>query len=69
MKIKLLQDGYDNDKKIFSKDEICEIIRQSENMLYIKEIDGEHYCLSKIDEGKYFTILKERLKNNESINL
>lgn len=59
MKIKILNDYYDGKRKIFSKDEIIEIIKQSENMLYVKEKYKQMYCFYKIDEGKEYEIIKE----------
>lgn len=59
MKIKILNDLYDGKRKIFSKDEIIEIIKQSENMVYAKEKYKQVYCFYKTDEGKEYEIIKE----------
>lgn len=56
MKIKILNDLYDGKRKIFSKDEIIEIIKQSENMLYVKEKYRQMYCFYKKDEDDVYEI-------------
>lgn len=58
MKIKLLQDCFDNDLKVFQENEEVEIKNETQNLLYIKTIKGQKYCLDKEDEGKYFVIVK-----------
>lgn len=59
MKIKILNDYYDGKRKIFSKDEIVEIINQSENMLYVKEKYKQRYCFYKTDEGEVYEICED----------
>lgn len=59
MKIKILNDYYDGKRKIFSKDEIVEIIKQSKNMIYVKEKYKQMYCFYKKDEGKEYEICKD----------
>lgn len=56
MKIKILNDYYDGKRKIFSKDNIIEVIKQSENMIYAKEKYRQIYCFYKKDEGKFYEI-------------
>ena len=59
MKIKVLIDYYDGKRKIFSKDEIIEIIKQSKDMLYVKEKYKQMYCFYKTDEGKVYEICED----------
>ena len=59
MKIKILNDYYDGKRKIFSKDEIVEIINQSENMLYAKEKYKQMYCFYKTDKGEVYEICED----------
>lgn len=60
MKIKILNDYYDGKRKIFSQDEIIEIIKQSENMIYVKEKYRQMYCFYKKDKGDIYEIIKEQ---------
>lgn len=59
MKIKVLNDYYDGKRKIFSKGEVVEIIKQSKSMIYVKEKYRQIYCFYKTDEGKEYEIIKE----------
>ena len=59
MKIKILNDYYDGKRKIFSKDEIIEIIKQSKSMLYVKEKYRQMYCFYKKDEGEVYEICED----------
>lgn len=59
MKIKILNDLYDGKRKIFSKDEIIEIIKQSKNMLYVKEKYKQMYYFYKTDEGEVYEICED----------
>lgn len=59
MKIKILNDYYDGKRKIFSKDEIVEIIKQSKSMIYVKEKYRQMYCFYKKDEGKEYEICED----------
>ena len=59
MKIKILNDLYDGKRKIFSKDKIIEIIKQSENMIYAKEKYKQMYCFYKKDEGEVYEICED----------
>lgn len=59
MKIKILNDLYDGKRKIFSKDEIIGVIKQSENMIYAKEKYRQMYCFYKKDEGDVYEICKD----------
>lgn len=54
MKIKILNDLYDGKRKIFSKDEIIGVVKQSENMIYAKEKYRQMYCFYKKDEGDVY---------------
>ena len=47
MKIKVLNNYYDGKRKIFSKGEVVEIIKQSEDMIYAKEKYKQIYCFYK----------------------
>lgn len=59
MKIKVLNNYYDGKRKIFSKGEVVEIIKQSEDMIYAKEKYKQIYCFYKKDEGKFYEIIEE----------
>lgn len=59
MKIKVLNNYYDGKRKIFSKGEVVEIIKQSEDMIYAKEKYKQIYCFYKKDEGKFYEIIEK----------
>lgn len=59
MKIKVLNNYYDGKRKIFSKGEVVEIIKQSEDMIYAKEKYKQIYCFYKKDEGDVYEICED----------
>lgn len=57
MKIKMLNDRFDNDIKIWSKDDIYEVKYNINSYYEIKEINGQKYAVSKTELNKEFEVI------------
>lgn len=57
MKIKMLKNVFDDDIKIWSKDDIYEVEKNSNTYWVIKEINGEKYAVSKFELNKEYEVI------------